>query len=258
MVPQSVLLRPGAVRAGLSLTSGHGAGEGESIDGIAECSCRDGSGSSMLNMFRSCSRTDEAVGMAPRQDARRSILDAARALIAEVQDPADITVRQIAQRAGVGTGSVNYHFTSKDHLLRLAIGDVMTSTVRAASHEGGASTGDPVSRLKTLVKELCALAGGSTQLARLILSHEVLGGDLQAGVHLVPLLRTIYGGSADETHLRILALQILHPIQVAGLNADAFHLYSGIDLSRPDQRDRFVDSLIDNLISPAMEGSSSP
>lgn len=193
--------------------------------------------------------------MTSEQDARRSILDATKALVSERADLDAITVRQIAQRAGVGTGLVNYHFSSKDNLLGIVIGNAMTEVIRDAVEDGGDPARDPVTRLKSLLKDLCALLAEGEQLTRFILRREVLGGDLEAGVRLVPLLREIYPDAEDEARLRILALQILHPIQVTGINAAAFHLYSGFDLTRPEQRDRFVDALVDNLV-PAVEERS--
>ncbi len=49
--------------------------------------------------------------------------------------------------------------------------------------------------------------------------------------------------------LRIIALQIIYPIQVTGLNAEAFYMYSGVDLLEVEQRNLFIDVLIDNLIT---------
>lgn len=190
--------------------------------------------------------------MASDQDARQAILDATRTLVSEAADLDAITVRQIAQRAGVGAGLVNYHFASKDNLLGIVIGSAMTAAVRAATEHSGDEDAvlDPATRLKDLLKELCALGAGGEQLTRFMLRREVVDGSQEAAMHLVPLLRDLYPGVQDEARLRILAVQILHPIQVAGLNPDAFHRYSGFDLIRPDQRDRFVDVLVDNLVPP--------
>ena len=55
-------------------------------------------------------------------NAKERILQAAIELLAEFET---ITVRQIAERAEVGIGSINYHFQSKDNLLNEAVGRMM-------------------------------------------------------------------------------------------------------------------------------------
>ena len=58
------------------------------------------------------------------KQARNRIIKAAIELLDEHSDPARITVRQIAERAGVGTGLINYHFQTKDNLLQEAVSSV--------------------------------------------------------------------------------------------------------------------------------------
>jgi len=182
------------------------------------------------------------------QDARQSIIDTTKSILEEVDDVEKITVRQIAERAGVGIGLINYHFKSKDNLLSIAIGDVMSKTIWSFTKTDDYSNLEPTAKLKMMMKELYALAGSNEKLIRFILSREVLEGNMQTPLHLIPLLKEIFGNKKDDMQLRIIALQILHPIQVTGLNIDAFHMYSGIDLYNTEQRTRFIDMLIDNLI----------
>lgn len=84
---------------------------------------------------------------------------------------------------------------------------------------------------------------------RFILSRDIMNMNMQTPLHLIPLLKEIFGNRKEDIQLRILALQILYPIQVTGLNREAFYMYSGIDVSDKDQRNHFIDSLINNLIS---------
>jgi len=186
----------------------------------------------------------------PEQDARQTIIDTTKALIEEADDTEKITIRQIAERAGVGTGLINYHFKSKNNLISIAIGDVMVNTILNFTNSDAYSHLDPIAKLKTLVKALCALIGDSEKLVRFLLHRELVEGSMQAPLYLVPLLREIFGNQKEDMQLRIIALQIIQPIQSAGLNPRAFHMYSGIDLQSAEQRNRFIDTLIDNAINP--------
>lgn len=184
------------------------------------------------------------------QDARQAIIDAAKILLDEAGDTDKITVRQIAQRAGVGIGLINYHFKSKDNLLGVAIGDVMADTIHKFIKDDAYSHLAPIAKLKEMLKQLYALAGHNGSVIRFILSREIMDGNTQTPLLLIPLLREIFGEQKDNFQLRILALQILYPIQITALNPDAFYLYSSIDLTNVQQRNQFLDALIENLTKP--------
>lgn len=181
------------------------------------------------------------------QDARQSILATAKVLLDEAADIDKITVRQIAERAGVGIGLINYHFQSKDNLLRIAIGDVMSQTIYHFTDQADYTGLEPAAKLKEMLKELYSFGGRNEKLIRFVLSHELMNGNMQTPLLLIPLLRDIFQSQKNDMQLRIIALQILYPIQVTALHPNAFHLYSGMDLTNLEQRNQFIDVLIDNL-----------
>ena len=182
------------------------------------------------------------------QDTRQSIIDAVKVILKEQNDIDTITVRQIAERAGVGTGLINYHFKSKANLLSIAIGDVMSQTVSNFLQENYHNDVDPVDRLKALMKELYFVAGDDEKHIRFLLTREIMEGNMQTPLYLIPLLRDIFGSSKNDMQLRIIALQILNPIQVTALNSTSFFMYSGINLNDVAEQSSFIDTLIDNLI----------
>ena len=204
----------------------------------------------ILNMFNICSIMWRISMSASEQDARQAIIDAAKAILEETVQIEKITVRQIAARAGVGVGLINYYFKSKDNLLSIAVGDVMVKTICDFTKTNVYSDLGSVAKLKMLIKELYTLAGSNEKLIRFVLSREILEGNMQTPLSLVQLLKEVYKNQKSDMQLRIIALQILYPIQVTGLNIGAFHMYSGIDLNDIEQRNHFIDLLIDNLIDP--------
>ena len=58
-------------------------------------------------------------------EARQKILNATCDLLREGVKTQSITVRRIAERAGVGIGLINYHFQSRDKLLNEAVNSLM-------------------------------------------------------------------------------------------------------------------------------------
>lgn len=182
------------------------------------------------------------------QDARNRILTATKEILEETDNIDQITVRQIAERANVGVGLINYHFKSKDNLLGTAVGSEMAKMAGGFLKAAGDPGADPVERLKTMLKELFQYGEKHKEFLKYTVTHSILNGDMQAQLTMIPLLREIFAGQKDEINLRILAMQVLLPLQVTALNPREFHFYSGIDLFDEAQRNRFIDTLIDNLV----------
>lgn len=189
------------------------------------------------------------------QDARERIIQAATEILNEVSDIEKITVRQIAERANVGVGSINYHFNSKDNLLSLAVGDVLAKMATGFLEDKQDLSLNPIQKLKAMLKALCNVATSNSNLIQYILTQGILNGDMQTPLYLIPILKEIYGSEKEELELRVIALQILHPIQISGIAPAAFRMYSGIDLYNTEDRNKFIDMLIDNLVSERKEKS---
>lgn len=184
------------------------------------------------------------------QDMRQIIINSVKEMLAESGDARKITVRQIAERAGTSIGSINYHFKTKDNLLRIAIGDDMVRTIKSFAKDEVYRGMEPIVKLKKLVKELCVIGEKNEKLMSFMILQEITDGSMEAPLHLIPLLREIFGSQKEELQLRLIALQIVQPIQVSVVNNTSFHMYSGIDITNTAQRDRFIDTLIDNVMKP--------
>ena len=187
--------------------------------------------------------------VAREQDIREKIIHAATELLGELSDVEKVTVRQIAERADVAIGSINYHFKSRDNLLGIAVGDMMTKMAGSLVGSESHSSLDPASRLKSMISELYSFAESHEKLVQYLITQTLLSGDFEAMLFLIPPLRELFTDKKDEMELRIVSLQILLPIQVASLNPSAFHFYSGIDLHNEEQRNKYIDTLVDNLVS---------
>lgn len=182
------------------------------------------------------------------QEPRERILAAAAALLDETSDPQRITVRQIAERAGVGIGLINYHFQSKDNLLNEVVSGLMLAEAARWFAAAADSSLDAQTRLRRLLQETSRIGVQYPGHLQIMLTHEFQQPTFSVPLMIVPLLREIYGGRKTEMELRLIALQMVLPLQVAGLQPDALRLYAGVDLFDARQREDLIDTLIDNLI----------
>lgn len=167
-----------------------------------------------------------------RKDARRNlerVLQAAHELFAE--RGADVTMEEVARRAGVGVGTVYRRFPSKEHLFA-AVSHAACADMQQCAHQAIEVERDPLGKLRALVvmhyrrsaqqvallelrggpsgnQQPCLLPAASPQLyAALhhILHHLISEGQSQS---------VIRQGDADM--LAALCLELLHPHAVQNL-----------------------------------------
>ncbi len=177
-------------------------------------------------------------------DAKERILKAAKELMDETDNPESVTMRQIAQRAGVGVGLINYHFQSRENLLYTAIGEVMVS-IMDEFRQAPPEDASPVERLKTMMTALCDAGARHEKEMRLGAQYQLISGDFSAAHYLLPALREACGNRHDENALRLIALELFTLTNLMLLRRDAFFRFSGADIMDKPQRDRLISQLID-------------
>jgi AcrR family transcriptional regulator len=185
---------------------------------------------------------------ADEQDPKERILQAAIAILGEEADPESITVRQIAARAEVGTGLINYHFGSKDALLNDAIGALMQAEIGPGSGADLAGIEDPVEGVRMVLKQTSHAGMRFPKLLALVARQALLSGDYGPERTLLPLLRAHYDGALDEPDIRLTAIQLVAPLQVIGVRSEDVQRFTGVDVTDPVQLDAVIDRLVDNIL----------
>ena len=181
------------------------------------------------------------------QDVRERLINTAMDLVLEELEVEKITVRRIAQRAGVSIGSINYHFGSKAKLLLDATKSAVIQRMEDAIEKAAEKYEEPADRLKHVLKSLFLISEDQENSTRFILTQEILNGDMLAPLYLMPILGDFYKGRKQDIAQRILALQIIQPLQLAAIAPKAFQLYSGVDIYDTKAREEFIDMLIEHL-----------
>jgi AcrR family transcriptional regulator len=204
-----------------------------------------------LNMFKTCiACVQKVVAMADSgPDPKTRILQATIDLLNEQADPVRMTVRQIAERAAVGIGLINYHFQSKDNLLNEAVSAIMLKEASRWFEAAADTSVDPVVRLKQLLMQTSGIGARYPQLLEVMVGYELQHGDFNVPLLIVPLLREIFGTAHTEMQIRMMALQIVLPLQVVSLRADLFRMYAGLDILNEQQRNQAIELMIDNIVN---------
>ena len=166
--------------------------------------------------------------------AREKILNAVKSLLDEGLPSEKITVRQIAQRAGVGIGTINYHFDTKEKLVFDAIIDRLQGhMVSLIQDQSPADT--PAERLKQILVSAAGLV---------IENGDLTQGDMGTAYYFVPLVRDIYGDSKSELEIKLTAFSLISTLQAVFLKSREFRRYAGMDITDEKQLQETVDTLI--------------
>ena len=192
--------------------------------------------------------------MAPEElEARERLIRATVELLNESSDPDKITARRIAERAQVSLGSINYYFQSKDNLIYEAVLHLMGETAASWYEPFQHSDVQPAARLRQLLKETARVNLHFPKFAQIAIGHALLNDDFNVPALILPLLRDIFGGQKRELELRLIAFQLITPLQVVALRPEAFRRYAGVNIFDESQLDMVIDQMIDVLLNQQNE-----
>jgi AcrR family transcriptional regulator len=180
--------------------------------------------------------------------AKEKILETVVLLLKEKKDISRITNRQIASLANVNSALINYYFQSKENLINTAVG-VCMGNVFEEIIEKAKNDVDPIERLKNMIKVISEVSYTNYDLIKITIASEMKDGGLTTNKLIFPLLREIFGDSKTELQLKLIASQILIPLQTIFLNADAYKNYLKNDVFDNETRNKIIDIMIGNLLN---------
>lgn len=186
------------------------------------------------------------------KDGRNKILKAAYELLCEVKDPAKVTIREIAKRAGVGTGLFNYYFSNKDALLMEAVGKALSEVAVRWKNDSMDLRNNPLIQLKQMLSELMELGAEQFYLIQLASKFELTEGEVNTPRFILPYILQISG--KEEKIARMIALSMISNLQTAALRNKQFLEYMGLDLLVRDDRQKYIDYLIESHLSINKDG----
>lgn len=178
-------------------------------------------------------------------DNKQKILNAAWELLEETQDPNLVTVRRIAERAGVGIGLINYHFKSKDIMFMEATGEAMSKIANTWLSMSEVPGKSPKENLKNMLITLSDMGSDYMHIIVMAARFELLGGKIKTPLYILSFINQITG--LDDTSGRLLAFSLISALQSAVQKPDEFRVYSGFDLRKKIERDKAIELLINSF-----------
>lgn len=180
-------------------------------------------------------------------DAKERIINSVIKLLLEQQSINRITIREIAKEADVNSALINYYFQSKENLLNKAVEICMTN-IASQLYFKNAENIDPIIRLKKTIKKISTFAFNNYFLSEMAISTELKNGSLTTTQMILPLLREVFNEKKTESELKLIALQLIGPLQIMFLNAKEYKIYLTTDIFNEKQRNEMLDKIVENIL----------
>lgn len=195
------------------------------------------------------------------KDVKKNIMQAALDLVEQGDGRiGEVTVREIAAAAGVGVGLINYHFGSKDELMRLCAQTIVSEELeRLYDLAGRLKSVEPLERLRELAKHACDFLAARPNLSRLSILTDLNRGDFAGDntdrnmAAFLPLVAAASDASEEDVAVKFRTHILVHSLDAAFLRSASVRERIGLDFYKKEDRDCFVDLTVDQLFQEAEE-----
>ncbi len=190
-----------------------------------------------------------------RKDIKNQIIDATIVLIEENGSNTDkITIQNICDRVGIGSGLVNYHFQTKENLIaqcvQKMIGDVIGKfdTVYNALKDM-----TPEEKLRFMAKSTCSYLVSHESISRISILSDLNNNSLKDNTSQTvsayfPLIRKVCLDSISDQEVKEKTYLLTLTLQTAFLRSNSLKEEIGFDFKDEQQRATLVDKVIDSFV----------
>lgn len=192
--------------------------------------------------------------MSDEKTTKERILETMLILIGE-DGLQKITVRHLAEKAGVNVAAINYHFGSKEKLVETALaffGTKLESTFLMLE----SADMDDKEKIKGAVKNFFTLLAAYPGFIKSLLFYSMKKKNLKTLPYtqvkrgqelLIKVLKRIYNTSSEE-EVRIKLFQLISALVLPSLLEDFTVPLYDIDLSTGETREAYVDLLLETYL----------
>lgn len=194
----------------------------------------------------------EAAMLKNEIEAREKIISATTRLIRHYGDTTKITVRDIAEKSGVGVGLINYHFQTKDKLINLCVQRIISQFLEEIERLHNTLDMTPIDKLRYIFKSMASYISANPGISRISMLTDLNLGcigdntDHSTRLHFKELKENWNGHKTDKEIYMLLHV-IISSIQIAFLRNHILKENISMDFYDSKQRDEFIDALFDTM-----------
>jgi AcrR family transcriptional regulator len=191
--------------------------------------------------------------MDEKDTAKQRLINVTIEFICQGKKPSEITVADITEKAGVGNGMVNYHFQSKDNLMRTAVKRVTLCAKNSLPEKlKSLNNSSAKERLVFLLKEATNIFADNPELCKIAVLDNLA--DNKGPAHLLSDVEVFSQCLKElfEDRMNIIWIKnyiIASFLDYIFLKADVIKKETNFDFFDKVQRYKLVENFIDELLS---------
>lgn len=186
--------------------------------------------------------------MSVKANAKERIMEAMLKMLEANEDITTLTSREIASLSGVNTAMINYYYQSKDNLLNQAVNNYMGHVFEEIIIKSRGD-GDAIDRLKVMIKTIADVAIRNFSSGEIAVLFDFKKGSIDTAEMIIPLLKEHFGKRKTDDEIKVIGMQIIIPLQMMFLNEPLYRKYLTLDFQKPEERNKIIDAIIDNIIT---------
>ena len=180
---------------------------------------------------------------------KEKLTEATFALMEELDDPLNVTSRQIAERAGTKPSMINYCFGSRENLIYQTFQKQYLGFLKDTSvAELIASDLPPKDLLKKLHYTVAKCLADNPKFTKAITGFVLFNRDLSQDSFSYGYVKKHYAGRKTDEECRIIAYEMSTMMQLIIFRKDDIKKDFGIDLDNADELRHYIDMRIDLLL----------
>lgn len=181
---------------------------------------------------------------------KEKLIDATFALMEELDDPLNVTSRQIAERAGTKPSMINYCFGSRENLIYQTFQKQYMSFLKDKDIESLiASDLPPRDLLKKLHFAVAKCLVENPKFTMAITGHVLFNRDLSQESFSFPYVKKHYAGKKTDAECRLIAYELSAMMQLIVFRKDDIKASFGIDLDNDKELQKYIDMRVDLLLA---------
>lgn len=161
-----------------------------------------------------------------------------------------VTIRKIAERANVGVGLINHYFHSKDKLIEQCVQRIISGIVSSFQPDLS-KTKSAADRVRCAAKQVMDFLMSHKEISRVSMLSDLNQPQCDDNsMKTVQGFAFCHSGENPGKSIQINAFLLTGAMQTAFLRKETLKDTLGIDLYDKEQRDRYIDLIINKLIEP--------
>lgn len=183
------------------------------------------------------------------QNTKYRLIESTLVLMEDMDDPLTVTSRQIAAKAGVKPGMINYCFGSRENLIYQTF---QTQYMAFFKDSDVSSIINSQASPKQIIKQLHFIVArclvDNYKFTKAITGFVLFKRDLGKESFTYPYVLKHYEGKKSEAECRLIAYELSTMMQLIIYRKDDIKKDFGIDLADKEELKRFLDMRIDLLL----------